>query len=128
MKLSPIELLALSKLTADAQTRAAVAPGEYEGTVDVSVDYKLKVGEDYEQAQVQNVPWQKVVMVLLSKVNDTTLEAVLREALTGDLDDKQIKAQAKAAMATIMGSVMQDHKGKVNGHVVAAPSRLKGLS
>lgn len=125
--LNPVELLALSKLTADSEVRDAIDPGEYSGTLHVAVDYELTVGEDYEQAQVNKIPWQKAVMVLMSKLNGVTLESVLREVVEGTLDDKQIKAEAKAAMAAIMGSAKQPHKGKVTSHVVASPIMKGGL-
>ncbi len=111
--LNPVEVLALSKLSAGS-SRADVTPGNYSGSVTVTVDYNLRVGEDYTQNIVGKAqPWD-LLAVALSKINGVTVESIVREALEG-VDTTEIKAQAKAAMASVKAPTATDCKGKVTG-------------
>lgn len=118
--LTPIQSLALSKLPADKAARDAVEPGEYSGTVTVTVNYDLKVGEDYEQRiALKADPWT-LLHVALSKLNGVTVESIVREALGGDLDVSEIKKSAQAAVAALTDTTMTPCKGKVTGKATVA--------
>ena len=112
--LTAVEILALSKLSAGG-ARAEVAPGSYAGSVTVTVDYNLNVGEDYEQRIVGKAqPWD-LLAIALSKLNGVTVESIVREALGADVDATEIKAQAQAAMASVKAPTLTACKGKVTG-------------
>ncbi len=120
--LNPVEVLALSKLSAGS-SRADVTPGDYSGSVTVTVDYNLRVGEDYTQQIVGKAqPWD-LLAVALSKINGVTVESIVREALTG-VDTTEIKAQAKAAMASVKGVTETACKGKVTGKATVIGSMV----
>lgn len=113
--LTNIETLALSKLRASKAVREEIAPGKYNGTVTVTVDYNLTVGEDYEQRIVAKAdPWL-LFATAMSKLNGVTVDSIVREALAGDLDAKEVKAQASEAMASVKAPTLTACKGKVTG-------------
>lgn len=113
--LTPIEILALSKLTSSKANREEIAPGAYAGSVTVTVDYSLKVGEDYEQRIVGKAdPWL-LFATAMSKLNGVTVESIVREALSGELDAKAVKASASEAMASVKAPTVTACKGKVTG-------------
>lgn len=120
--LTPVEILALSKLSAGS-SRADVTPGDYSGSVTVTVDYNLRVGEDYTQNIVGKAqPWD-LLAIALSKLNGVTVESIVREALSG-VDTTEVKAQAKAAMATVKGETSTECKGKVTGKATVTGSMV----
>ena len=86
---------------------------------EVKVDFTIsgsaivKKGEDYEQISSFAVPYDRLVAVLLSKLNGVTLEAVLREAMDEDLDVSLVKAQASEALKRIKGTAVRASAGKL---------------
>jgi len=124
--MNPVEQIALAKYVADKGTREKVSPGRYKGHLHVDTEYDIRVGEDYDQQIVGKVPWMKIAAVLLSKVNDATIESVLREVLAGDIDDAEIKAQAEAAMAELCETTEKTCKGKVTGATIVTNIRSSG--
>ncbi len=114
--LSPEQMLALSKFgDLPEEVRNAVRPGQYDGSFTITVDYKLKVGEDYKQDIVAKAdPW-RLLAVALSKLNGVTVDAIVRESIDGNLSIKTIKAEAGEAIQKIKATTETLCKGKVTG-------------
>jgi hypothetical protein len=108
-----IQKLALDKVRIKKVERAGIAPGEYSGEVLIRLIYDLNVGEDYEQSV--NVPWQKLACVAMSKLNEATQDAIIREALDkGVLSTvKTVEPRVKAKVRSLMPD--RECKGKVTG-------------
>ena len=71
-------LLALSKFDAGAGIRDKVMPGEYEIDSLIRIAGVMKVGNDHEAKQPNKLPLLKMVAVLLSMVNNVTIEEYRR--------------------------------------------------
>tara|TARA_Y100000034_G_scaffold85307_1_gene102320 strand:+ start:406 stop:810 length:405 start_codon:yes stop_codon:yes gene_type:complete len=83
--LSPIELVTLSKLTNSKQlkeARESLVSGEYEGTMDIRVNYLTKIGEDTSVAE--SISYQQLFFMLANRVNVDTLQAVAKQYSRGD--------------------------------------------
>lgn len=113
-----IERLAITKIT-DSKARKEVSPGEYEGVFDARIAFKLKVGEDYKQVVSQAVPWQRIALYALSKLNGVSLEAAVAEALVADIDEAHddLADRCKAVVSELTESVTKTCAGKVTGTV-----------
>jgi len=73
----------------------------------------VKKGEDYQQIVSFALPYDKIVAVLFSKLNNVTMESVVREALDSDLDATDVKAEALKCLASIKGMGKRNMSGKV---------------
>jgi len=81
----------------------------------------VKIGDDLPAAKVAaSVPWQKIALVALSKVNDATRDAIVREALT-------IKALPELADSTIKPEVAELAKSLVPSQPRKGAITVKGL-
>ena len=115
--LSPEQLLALSKIKLPSGVRDDVHPGEYSGSVTVTLDYNLKVGNDYEQNIVAKAdPWA-LLSVALSKLNGVTIASIVRESVEGGISSETVKAEAEVAIQKIKATTKSPCKGKVTGNV-----------
>lgn len=74
----------------------------------------VKKGEDFEQIVSFAIPYDKIVAVLLSKLNGVTVNSVLKEALSGDISTDQIKAEASEALREIKGTSKRKMSGKLS--------------
>lgn len=125
-----IQLLALSKI-ADKDARKLVAPGKHAGTFTATIDFDLRVGEDFEQVVAQSVPWQRIAAIALAKLNNVTVEAIVREAVGKDaeeLNTDDIEARAKKAVAELLGSKARKVAGKVTGTVTVVDIQADGAA
>jgi hypothetical protein len=73
----------------------------------------LKKGENYEQVCNFAIPWDKITLLLLSKLNGVTVQSVLKEVLNSEVDTTEIKLQATEAMKEIKGNSVRKYSGKV---------------
>lgn len=73
----------------------------------------VKRGEDFEQVQTFAVPYDLLLAVTLSKLNGVTVESIVREALSTDIDPSQVKAEASEALKKIKGTAMRKASGKI---------------
>jgi hypothetical protein len=73
----------------------------------------VKKGEDFQQIVSFSLPYDKIIAVLLSKLNNVTIESVVKEALESDLDSSEIKSQASVALNKIKGKGQRSMSGKV---------------
>jgi hypothetical protein len=95
-------------------------PGKYKGTFTARLAVDLRVGQDYEQEMPVNVPWRLIAALALSRLNQVTIDAIVREACAlpeepqhlTDLADKAVDAVKK----------IQSHRGKqkCNGRVTGS--------
>jgi len=130
MKLEASEIVALSKVVAAKDARAAsaeLAPGEHEVDFVVRVTGSLKRGEDYDQRIVLKAdPWT-VLVAALSHLNGVTVDSLVREALNADPAlVKSIKKMANEAMEKLNKPTTTHCNGKVGANVAAEPVAVGG--
>ncbi len=113
MSITPLHEAALASLKIAPKSRSKVEPGKHEVDFTVHVIGKVTVLEDHEARITASVPWQKMVAVLLSKLNGVTVESIVREALEGDIEDSEVKAEAADAMSEIIEPTARVRKGAV---------------
>lgn len=118
--MNAIETLAIGKAVKDeAQTVASkeVAAGKYEGAFLARISYALKKGEDYEQRITAKAkPWQ-LLAVALSKLNGVTVDMLVREAASGEIETEEIENRAAEAMEAVKGATITKCGGKITGSV-----------
>ena len=122
--LNAATLAALAKILGEAAsaTRDNLAVGEHTVDERVTIDVAglVKVGEDFEQRVVGKAdPWL-LLGVALSKLNGVTIESIVAEALDGNLNGKDIKAKADAAVAAVKAPTVTACKGKVTMKVAGS--------
>lgn len=117
--LTNVEIIAIAKAISEksaqyGNARAELGVGEHQIAVTVTVEGGLKVGADYEQVCAPEAdPWG-LLAVALSKLNAVTVASIVEEHLNADENTiKEIKAQAKAALAAIKEPTRKSCKGKV---------------
>ena len=120
-KLTDLEALALSKALSKA-TSEGISAGVHEVNFKVHIRGTLKKGEDYEQKMVAKAdPWT-LLAVALSKLNSTTVESLVDEALNlSDEVAKQIKVRADEAISKIKAPTVQTCNGKVAVALIVEP-------
>jgi hypothetical protein len=107
----------VSKLIAKSVEKLELERGK-----EIKVDFTLsgqfvaKKGEDFVQVVSFAVPYDKLLAVALSKLNDVTVDSIVKEALEmkdGSKDFKVIKAKAAQALREIKGESTKRMSGKV---------------
>ena len=112
--------LALSKTDLGKTFRDSIEPGKASGSALVRLSWDLTVGGDYDQKINHTIPWERLFATALGKLNGTTVEALVREALSGDGAPAEVKEEAQAAVAAIKGAQPPRRaRGKVTGVVTA---------
>lgn len=119
--LTNAEALGVLKAAATAAKGASndLAAGTYPIDVTVRVRGTVTRGKDYTQAIVGKIDTWLLLGVALSKLNGATAESIVREAIAieesdeGDTLTKQVKDDAKAALAQLKGKTDTDCNGKV---------------
>jgi hypothetical protein len=132
--LSAVELLAVTKAVTTklaSEAREGVTPGEYNLSFDAHIEGVIRVGEDYEQRQVNKAkPWS-LVYVLLQEVNtlrsaagqaglDLNKLVTMAEAVDETLV-KQAQKDAESQAATIKAATVTTCKGKVTTELAVTP-------
>ena len=122
--LNAATLAALAKILGEAAsaTRDNLAVGEHTVDERVTIDVAglVKVGEDFEQRVVGKAdPWL-LLGVALSKLNGVTIESIVAEALSAELNGKDIKAKADAAVAAVKAPTVTRCRGKVTTKVAGS--------
>lgn len=97
-----------------------LAVGTHEVDVLVRITGSLTRGEDFNQRIVAKAdPWA-LLGTALSKLNGTTVAALVREALDADKEaTAKVKAEADAAMALVKGPTVTKCNGKITTALVA---------
>lgn len=86
---------------------------EYKINFLIGGEVVVKRGHDYKQVISFSLPYDKMIAVLLSKLNGVTIDSVVREALESDLDTSDIKAKASEALKSIKGLGERNCSGKI---------------
>ena len=119
----PLLSVVLAKHKVDPEIRDLLQPGVHKDVQGIAafVADQVKIGDDLPAAKVAaSVPWQKIALVALSKVNDATRDAIVREALT-------IKALPELADSTIKPEVAELAKSLVPSQPRKGAITVKGL-
>lgn len=113
--------LAVSKAVKESvekKARENVAPGVYDVDATIRIRGTIRKGEDYEKDQPHRVKWDLLFAVLASKVNDETLNAVLRDyAGMGDDEGKGMLSQVKGKVEGIVVDLKGSTRAIVNGPI-----------
>lgn len=125
--LTNAEILAAVKVLAKHATKASkgLAPGDHPVDVTYRVRGTVTKGEDYTQEIVNKVDTWLLLGVALSKLNGTTAESIVREAIAieesedADALAKEVKDAAKAAIRKLKGTTATDCNGKVTHSLTA---------
>lgn len=127
--LTAIEMLALSRLF-DPRTnrgkdvREQVPAGRHDFDFSVHVQGHMVVRDDYTSKIVAKAqPWT-LLMLLADKVNEATLNKLVRESVTIDRNDPRVeefKARVNEAMAEIKAPTETECKGKVQTEAIVTP-------
>lgn len=101
-------------LKAELEAAADPKPGKHNVDFLVHVKGEFTKGEDVEKVVAQAAkPWL-LLAVALSKLNGVTVESIVKEAVAlPDELEKEIKAKAETAMATIKAPTRKVTKGAV---------------
>jgi len=118
-----IAKLATAKAVAEKELKLVigeVAPGDYPVDVTVRIVGGLKKGAPYRQrvAAAAN-PW-RLLGLALSKLNASSVEALVREAVEAPLeavDDEAIKQRAKDAIETMVAATEREIEGRITAAV-----------
>ena len=115
--LSNEDMVALSKALKTKAVSEAVSnmlAGEYKIDAIVRLQGDLKLGEAYTQDFVQlSKPWD-LLATALSKLNDETVESIVRESFSVDPKSvTELKSKAKEAIKRLKGTSKKLANGKV---------------
>ena len=98
-------------------------PGRYRGTFIAKVAIDMTVGRDYEAEVPVAVPWRALFTLAASKLNDATLDMIVRDALEmgednlpPDLSDMAKRVQK--AVKKIQGQTLRTCRGAVRGSAI----------
>ncbi len=112
---------ALTKVPFKGEDRAIFPVGIHSIDRMVSVHIKgtVTVGKDYNQRIVANAnPWL-LLRIAMSKLNDVTMAAIVREALTEEgIDTETIKTQADKCVRALKDETTKPCKGKVTKKLI----------
>ncbi|MFZ9218861.1 MAG: hypothetical protein ACO23F_05740 [Candidatus Limnocylindrus sp.] len=121
MDTTTIRKIATAKAVSDKDYKSAseqLGSGIY--TVDTTIRLigTLKKGEPYKTSVAAAVnPW-KLLRAALSKLNNATIESLVRESLEGnDEETAAVKGAAERALAELVASTERTVSGRITGHV-----------
>tara|TARA_R110000824_G_scaffold88469_2_gene217470 strand:- start:2302 stop:2772 length:471 start_codon:yes stop_codon:yes gene_type:complete len=104
---------ARSSMPESPKFRGACLPEPVDVTMTIHVSGHVRVEQDsFGVPHYTSVPWADLAALLFSKVNDETREAVIRQALAGNVNSDQ-KAEAKDAVQKLQSQTTIDRKGAV---------------
>lgn len=106
---------ALFVLSKTGKPTSRPAPGRVQGVATLKIAFDLKVGNAYEARTTQSIPWQRIAAVAMSKLNSTSMVAVLRQALDPDTEVEPIVERAQVLLEPLLESTVKTHAGKVTG-------------
>jgi len=120
--LDGVTALAVSKYSQPKGNRESIAPGEYLIDETVHVVGSLKVGQDYDSTIAQSIPWQKLALAAMSRLNSDVVDSLVQKAAKDDLpkvaDD--FSERINGVWETISEKAKQTCKGKVTAKLVFA--------
>lgn len=122
MKTSSINTVALAKAVTTAQYNAArdeVEPGTFQIDMTVHVSGEVRIGEDHETLQANQVPWQALACCLADKVSPAVLKAAMREVQSGEFDIDEAKARTQSVIGGMLAATTRIVRGKVTTSLAA---------
>lgn len=108
--------LALSKFSMPKSCRNNITVGEHKVDETIRIVGTVKVGEDYEQAIVNALPVQKLLMKLASQVSQERLVEMLSPESLDAISDKEVEdfsERIKGEWDKLAKSTTKPCKGKV---------------
>jgi len=118
MELNDLDTITIAKAVKEAAMKKARngLEGGTEHNIDLTIRIHgtVKVGEDYEQRIIYKVDFPGLLALALSKTNNVTMDALVREfEETEAVDTDAIKKNAAEALNAIKAKSMMNVKGKV---------------
>lgn len=116
-----IEKVATAKAISDKEFKSLsseMAPGIYVVNSLVQIQGTIKKGEPFETtvAAAAN-PW-KLLTKALSKLNNTTIAALVRESLnTSEEEEETVKVEVQRAIDEIVGATKRTSSGRITGQL-----------
>lgn len=96
--------------------KSRLSSGEYEVDTRIRLIGVVKKGEPYmTKVAMRADPW-KLLAVALSKLNNVTMETIVRESLAED--STIVKAAADEAIARIVAATESEVDGRITGKVI----------
>lgn len=117
--LNPIQKLAVASVVSDKLfkvTKQLVTPGVHRTDMLVRIAGKVTLGKEYDQSIALTFPWQRMALMLATRVPRHVLDAVLRDLRTQHaLED--LKAHVYSLWAEIQADTQQKCAGKVTSEL-----------
>lgn len=125
--LAPEVVLALSKAVSskDLERARAAFPEGFEGYVPstiIEISGDLKVGAPYEKTIPNKIPWATLFAIALSKVNGSTVESIVAEALESNYDETAIKADVKTHIDALKETTRGPAAGAITADLMVRPA------
>lgn len=117
--LNTIHKVAIKKVITDGvfdAARALLTPGKYETDVAIRVAGSIKVGDPYPQSIALTFPWQRLALMLATRVPRHVLDSVLRELHSEDAIE-DLKTHVLNMWAEIKAGSTQECNGKVTSQL-----------
>lgn len=115
--LTDLQRLAILKLAPEVD-RGKIEAGEYDVDFTVRISGHVKVSEDHESIIAAAVPWEKVALLALSKLNETSREKIVRDALGDPEVSNELKSEALAIADVLKGKTRKQKLGPVRTELV----------
>lgn len=120
--MTTLEKIATAKSVAEKDYRdlsALLVPGQHLIDCRVHLRGVLKKGEAFRtKVPAAANPW-KILALALSKLNQTTIDSVVRDALeVPDEEAEAVKAAASEAIEKIVASTERESSGRITGNVI----------
>lgn len=121
-----VDQLALSRFEPADCARDTVGAGDFEAeSVKLVMTYRLRISEPTEAVISAAVPWQRLALLALDRLNAETREAVVNRALAADtaadVDVGALKEATQAAADRLLGSKRAKRAGMIRGEVWVRP-------
>lgn len=90
---------------------------DIEQNLDISINgtVSVKKGKDYQQVIDRTIPYAGLLALAMSKLNNVTLKSLMKEYFDTefDIDENQLKENAKIAIKDIKGTANKKCNGKI---------------
>lgn len=123
---SPIVAMALQRTCmpidlATGREHPRPEPGAYTGeSIRLLLSYALRIGQPYKATVAAAVPWQRIAILALGKLNLSTAEAIVNEALAEVPLPEEPVERVKAHVERLKAPAERECQGRVTGFTVVA--------
>jgi len=124
LELTDLQKIALSRLFDPRQKGSKKLSRELpDGTaeeVDIIVRVKgtVKKGHSSDKIVTASVPVWKLLALALDKVNESTLEALVKQAIAGDIDESKVKDRVNDAIDRLKLTAKKHTSGSITANLV----------